>query len=93
MRRNSDFSMARKKDENQTAFSSLEELMRRDAVRDGLDVPPIPPEEKDPKAVKARRLGGLKGVKARAKALSSRKREEIAKKAARVRWNRNHQHP
>lgn len=78
--------MARKKDENQTAFSGLDELLRRDAERDGLPVPPIPPEEKDPKAVKAGRLGGLKGGKARAKKLSPTKRKAIARKAARKRW-------
>ena len=32
------------------------------------------------------RLGGLKGGKARAKALSAKRRSEIAKKAAAVRW-------
>jgi hypothetical protein len=80
--------MARRKDENQTAFSSIEELLRRDAVRDGIEVPPIPPEEKDPKAVKAGRLGGLKGGKARAKALPAKNRKEIAKKAASTRWGK-----
>lgn len=34
----------------------------------------------------ARRKGGLKGGKARAKNLSATKRRQIAKKAARVRW-------
>jgi hypothetical protein len=34
----------------------------------------------------ARRKGGLKGGKARAKKLSARKRTAIAKKAARARW-------
>ena len=33
-----------------------------------------------------RRKGGLKGGKARAKALSARKRRGIAKKAAKARW-------
>ena len=32
------------------------------------------------------RQGGLKGGKARAKALSSKRRSEIAKKAAQARW-------
>ena len=78
--------MARKKDENQTAFSTLEELLRRDAVRDGIRIPSIPPEEKDSKAVAAGKLGGLKGGKARAESLSAKKRKEIAKKAAKARW-------
>ena len=48
--------MPRKKDENQSAFSVLEELIRRDAERDGAIFPSIPPEEKDPKAVAAGKL-------------------------------------
>jgi len=42
--------------------------------------------KKNPAAVALGRLGGLKGGKARANALSARKRREIAKKAARARW-------
>jgi hypothetical protein len=34
------------------------------------------------------RKGGLKGGKARAKALSAKKRKEIAKKAAEARWKK-----
>ena len=34
------------------------------------------------------RLGGLKGGKARAKALSPKKRSDIAKKAAAARWGK-----
>lgn len=41
---------------------------------------------KNPAAVALGRLGGLKGGKARAKALSSEKRKAIAKKAAKSRW-------
>jgi hypothetical protein len=37
----------------------------------------------------ANRKGGLKGGKARAKALSPAKRKAIAKKAARARWKEN----
>jgi len=44
----------------------------------------IPTKEKNPAAVELGRLGGLKGGKARAKALSKRKRAEIAKLAAAV---------
>lgn len=43
---------------------------------------PGPP---DP-TTEARRKGGLKGGKARAKKLSATKRKAIAKKAARARW-------
>ncbi len=42
--------------------------------------------DKNPAAVSLGRLGGLKGGKARAKALSPRKRKAIAKQAARARW-------
>ena len=80
--------MARRKDEYQTAFSSIEELLRRDAVRDGIEVPQLPPERKDPKSVKAGKIGGLKGGKVRAKRLSERRRRGIAKKAANARWQK-----
>ena len=48
-----------------------------------------PPEEKpkkNPAAVALGRLGGKKGGPARAKKLSKKRRQEIAKKAARARW-------
>ena len=45
-------------------------------------------KEKNPYAVALGRLGGLKGGRARAERLSSEKRSEIAKKAARVRWGK-----
>lgn len=41
---------------------------------------------KDPAAIHRGQLGGIKGGKARADSLSSKKRSEIAKKAASVRW-------
>jgi hypothetical protein len=51
------------------------------------DRSPTPEEEgKDPAAVALGRRGGLKGGKARANALSPRKRSQIAKKAAKARW-------
>jgi len=43
---------------------------------------------KNPAAVALGRLGGLRGGKARASKLSPRKRKQIARKAARARWNR-----
>lgn len=39
-------------------------------------------------AVELGRLGGLKGGKARAKKLSAKRRKEIAKKAAKIRWGK-----
>ena len=43
---------------------------------------------KDPAAVSLGRRGGLKGGAARAKALSPKKRSEIARKAARARYGK-----
>jgi hypothetical protein len=43
---------------------------------------------KNPAAVALGRLGGLKGGKARAKALSKRKRVQIAAAAAKARWGK-----
>jgi len=43
-------------------------------------------EGKNPAAVMLGRMGGLKGGKARAAKLSAKKRSEIAKKAAKARW-------
>jgi hypothetical protein len=51
------------------------------------NAPPAPPEPaKNPAAVALGKLGGLKGGKARAAALSPKRRKEIAKKAAAKRW-------
>lgn len=48
-----------------------------------------PAEDKNPAAVTLGRLGGAKGGPARAKKLSAAKRSEIAKKAAKARWQNN----
>jgi hypothetical protein len=45
-------------------------------------------KEKNPAAVALGRLGGLKGGPARKEALSIKRRKEIARKAAKVRWNK-----
>jgi len=45
-------------------------------------------EGKNPAAVALGRLGGSKGGKARAENLSARRRAEIARKAAQMRWVR-----
>ncbi len=45
--------------------------------------------QKNPAAVALGRLGGLKGGKARAAKLSSKKRREIAQKAAKTRWHKS----
>lgn len=50
--------------------------------------PPSKSKKKNPAAVALGRLGGLKGGKARAKKLTSEKKKDIAKKAAKARWER-----
>ena len=49
--------------------------------------PPVAPETP---ATEAKRKGGLRGGKARAKKLSAKTRRAIAKKAALSRWHRKH---
>jgi hypothetical protein len=48
---------------------------------------PDPYEGKDPAAVELGRRGGLKGGRARAEKLTAERRSEIARKAARARWD------
>lgn len=45
-------------------------------------------DSKDPAAVALGRKGGLKGGKARAEALTPKRRAEIAARAARARWSK-----
>jgi hypothetical protein len=47
-------------------------------------------EEKNPAAVALGKLGASKGGKARAEKLSPERRKEIARKAARARWDKKH---
>lgn len=65
-------------DQNVTAFNALNQFMERND--------PKREEQKNLAAVALGRLGGLKGGKARAAALSKAERSEIAKKAAAARW-------
>jgi hypothetical protein len=48
--------------------------------------PPEPKPEPDTPALAAKRAGGVKGGKARARKLGARKRQQIAKRAAQARW-------
>jgi hypothetical protein len=52
------------------------------------DISPIADSAKNPAAVELGRLGGKKGGKARAAALTPERRKEIAQKAARKRWGK-----
>lgn len=74
---------SKREDVNQSAFRTLQE-----ATGEKPKTPPMPAPEpkKNPAAVELGRLGGLKGGKARAKALTKAQRSEIAKNAAAKRW-------
>ena len=50
------------------------------------EIEPEEVPEKNPAAVALGKLGGSKGGKSRAKNLSTKRRKEIATKAARARW-------
>lgn len=66
-------------DPNVTAFNVIQRATAEDE--------PEAPRVKNPAAVALGRLGGLKGGKARAAKLTPERRQEIARKAARARWN------
>jgi len=67
-------------DVNKKAFSIVQIATNEDTE--------ITSDGKNPAAVALGKLGGLKGGNARAKALTAKKRSEIAKKAAAARWNK-----
>lgn len=52
------------------------------------DAPPERPDTRNPHAVALSKLGASKGGEARAKKLSSKKRRDIARNAAKSRWGR-----
>jgi hypothetical protein len=62
---------SRNEDVNETAFRVLREATG----------------EKNPAAVALGRLGGIKGGPSRAKKLSAKKRQQIARRAATSRWS------
>jgi hypothetical protein len=71
----------RPKDTNQLAKNIL------DIATGESEDTPISKDEAKYIAAQLGRLGGLKGGKARAKALSAKRRSEIAKAAAKARWH------
>jgi hypothetical protein len=74
--------MKRPKDPNLLGRSVVEDL-----IGERMDGSPLPLErQKNPAAVALSMLGASKGGIARAASLSSRKRSQIAKKAAQARW-------
>lgn len=76
----------RPRDPNLLARSVVEDLIGERMDGTPLDKPVEPPDTRNPAAVALSKLGASKGGKARAEALSARKRKLIAKKAARARW-------
>lgn len=69
----------RPRDTNQLAKSIVD-------LATGEITEPVVPDTRNPNAVALGRLGGLKGGKARAKALSPSQRTKIARLAAQKRW-------
>jgi hypothetical protein len=75
---------AAKRDFMQVARGIVEQAIGEQM--DGKPLPVPPPDERNPHAVALGSMGGKKGGKARAKALSADERQAIAKKAAAARW-------
>jgi hypothetical protein len=73
------------RDLNQLAHRTLQIATGEDVEPESV---PKPDEGKDPAAVSLGRRGGLKGGKNRWKGVSAKKRTELARKAAKVRWSR-----
>ncbi len=69
-------------------FMTVARRVVEQAIGEQLDGSPLPDPNagKNPAAVALGKLGGPKGGRARAKALSPQKRTEIARKAATARW-------
>lgn len=80
-------SVAKPKDHDftRTALRVVEQ-----AIGEQWDGSPLPDKDagKNPAAVALGKLGGAKGGKARAEALSAKRRSAIAKKAAKARWGK-----
>ena len=71
-------------------FTTIARRVVEQAIGEKLDGSPLenPDKGKNPAAVALGKLGGAKGGKARAAALSPTKRKQIAKKAAAARWQK-----
>lgn len=68
-----------RKDFTQVAFDIVQKAT-------GETEPEKPIDEKKKATIESKRLGGVKGGKARAEKLSSEEKSDIAKKAAKSRW-------
>lgn len=71
-------SIGKKRDFTQVAKSIIDKVTG--------NAPPEKPDTRNPHAVALSKLGASKGGKARAEALSHKRRKQIAKQAAQVRW-------
>ncbi len=71
-------------------FATIAQRVVEQAIGEKLDGSPLDePPAKNPAAVALGKLGGAKGGRARAEALSPAKRKAIAKKAAAARWGQS----
>ena len=71
-------------------FATVARSVVERAIGERLDGSPLPPAPaKNPAAVALGKLGGLKGGRARAEALTPAKRKAIAQKAAAARWQKD----
>jgi hypothetical protein len=72
-------------------FTTVALRVVEQAIGEKWDGSPLPNKDagKNPAAVALGKLGGAKGGAARAAALSPRRRKQIAKKAAAVRWQKS----
>jgi hypothetical protein len=70
-------------------FATVARRVAEQAMGEKLDGSPLDDANtgKNPAAVALGKLGGAKGGKARAKALSPEQRKEIARNAASIRWS------
>jgi len=75
-----------KKKRNPSDISVLAYQIVKEATQEVKEEIPI--KEKNPAAVALGRLGGLKGGRVRAERLSPKRRKEIARNAARARWEK-----
>ena len=79
----------RKKKEHDFAVTAFRVVQEATGQAKSKEEKPLDIEGKNPNAVALGRLGGLKGGKARAEKLSTERRKEIAKKAAKARWSKS----
>ena len=71
-------------------FATVARRVVEQAIGEQLDGTPLPDPAagKNPAAVTLGKLGGAKGGRVRAERLSARRRREIAKRAAKARWQK-----